>query len=161
ARLKLDYLKVEAVEGKLSLKEDIAMLEQISRLDGCYVIKTDLPKKVASSQTVHDRYKDLSKVEQAFRTSKTAILEMRPWFVWTEESTRGHAFVVMLAYLIANHLQKAWQALDLTVEEALNQLSTLCSMHIRFSNGSSYHRIPTPRPASALLLAAAGISLPN
>jgi len=44
-----------------------------ARLDGCYVIKTDLPASAASTQTVHDRYKELSLVEQAFRTCKTAL----------------------------------------------------------------------------------------
>ena len=44
-------------------------------LDGCYVIKTDLPASAASKQEVHDRYKDLTQVEQAFRTCKTTHLE--------------------------------------------------------------------------------------
>src|ERR1039458_6919966 len=33
-------------------------LEEASRLDGCYVIKTDLPASAASQQVVHDRYKE-------------------------------------------------------------------------------------------------------
>src|ERR1035441_8362823 len=37
----------------------------------------DLPETVASKQVVHDRYKDLTEVEMAFRTSKTVHLEMR------------------------------------------------------------------------------------
>src|ERR1017187_9524804 len=47
----------------------------------CYVIKTDLPETVASKQVVHVRYKDLTEVEMAFRTSKTVHLEMRPVYV--------------------------------------------------------------------------------
>ena len=161
--LKLSHLRVEIVEleRKLELKKDDKILTEASRLDGCYVIKTDLPKELASSEIVHSRYKDLAKVEQAFRTSKTALLEMRPWFVWTEESTRGHAFVVMLAYIIARHLHNCWSSLDTTVQEGLSQLSTLCSMELKLINGSSAHFIPTPRPASSLLLEAASILLPK
>ena len=40
-------------------------------LDGCYVIKSDLPADAITAAQIHDRYKDLSKVEQAFRTMKT------------------------------------------------------------------------------------------
>jgi hypothetical protein len=40
-------------------------------------------------------------------------------FVRTEESTRGHVLVVMLAYLIVRYLRRAWAALDLTVEEGV------------------------------------------
>ena len=32
-----------------------------------YALKTDLPKEVASKETIHERYKGLSEVEWAFR----------------------------------------------------------------------------------------------
>jgi hypothetical protein len=32
-------------------------------LDGCYVIKSDLPKESITDNQIHDRYKDLSKVD--------------------------------------------------------------------------------------------------
>jgi hypothetical protein len=71
------------------------------------VLKTDLPETAASKQVVHNRYKDLTEVEIAFRTSKTAHLELRPINVRTEEHTRGHVLVVMLAYLIRRAAQRA------------------------------------------------------
>jgi transposase len=77
-------------------------------------------------QTVHSRYKDLAQVEWAFRTSKTAELEMRPINVRKESKTQGHVFVVMPAYMIVQELSKLWVSVDLKVEEALNELSTLC-----------------------------------
>jgi DDE family transposase len=49
-RLKLSYLKVEATDRKLELRESASLLAEQTRLDGCYVIKTDLPKEVASTQ---------------------------------------------------------------------------------------------------------------
>ena len=160
-RLKLaSWLKVEVNARMLQLKKDQDALAEEARLDGCYVIKSDLPKEV-DKQIIHDRYKDLAQVEQAFRTCKTAMLEMRPWYVWTEKSTRGHALVVMLAYLITHHLQQAWSNFDLTVEGALEQLSTLCSMKMVIKDGGSCHRIPTPRQTSAKLLKAANIRLPK
>lgn len=154
------WLKVDVIGRKLLLKEDKEALLAQSMLDGCYVIKTDLPKDI-EGQIVHDRYKDLIKVEEAFRTCKTAMLEMRPWYVWTEKSTRGHALVVMLAYLITHKLKQAWAGLNLTVEEGLKELSMLCSMQMIVKKGGSCHKIPTPGQISSELLKAADVHLPQ
>ncbi len=124
------------------------------------MIKTDLPESAASKQVIHDRYKDLAEVEQAFRTCKTAHLETRPIYVRTAEHTRGHVLVVMLAYLIRRDLSQAWTSLDITVEEGLNQLQMLCSTEISLDGGSCL-RIPTPSPASLPLLKALHIHLPK
>ena len=154
------WLRVEAKSGRLGLREDEAALAQEAMLDGCYVIKSDLPKEV-TKQVIHDRYKDLAQVEQAFRSCKTGMLEMRPWHVQTEESTRGHALVVMLAYLITHYLQQAWADFDLTVKEGLNQLSMICSTEIVIRGQERCHRIPTPGDTAVKLLDAANIRLPK
>ena len=161
-RLKLDgWLKVVAADRELRLEEDSEALAEASRLDGCYVVKSDLPKQHADAQTVHDRYKDLALVEQAFRTSKTVHLEMRPWYVHIERNTRGHALVVMLAYLIARYLRQAWADLDLTVQEGLDQLTTLCATQILVKGEVRCNQIPMPRDLSQKLLRAADIHLPE
>ena len=160
--LKVDgWLKVAAAARQLQLEEDSQTLAEHARLDGCYVIKSDLPQPLANAQTLHDRYKDLTQVEQAFRTSKTAHLEMRPWYVRIEKSTRGHALVVMLAYLIIRHLQQAWSKLNITVGEGLKQLATLCSIQVVVKGKTSCHQIPSPREQSAELLKAADVHMPK
>ncbi len=113
---------------------DEEALAEISLLDGCYVIKTDLPAEVVDKETIHDRYKDLVLVESAFRTIKMTHLEVRPVYVRTEASTRGHVLVVMLAYLIVRELRKVWADLDLTVEEGLSQLVGLSSIKMRMGS---------------------------
>jgi len=155
------WLKVQATGRELGLEDDGEALAEESRLDGCYVVKSDLPKPYADAQTLHDRYKDLALVEQAFRTSKTVHLEMRPWHVRNESSTRGHALVVMLAYLIVRHLRQAWAELDVTVEEGLAQLTTLCATQILVKGEVRCNQIPTPRDLSQKLLRAADIHLPR
>ena len=82
-------------------------------------------------------------------------LEMRPIYVRTEEHTRGHVLVVMLAHLIRRELSKAWAGLNVTVEEGLAQLTTLCSMEVKVEGGASCLRISTPRDVSTALLKAA------
>lgn len=160
-QLKIDkWLRVISQERTLKLQVDDEALEEVSCLDGCYVIKTDLPKDVADKQIIHNRYKDLAEVERAFRTFKTDFLEVRPVYVQTEKSTRGHVLVVMLSYIIVRRLRRAWEKFDLTVEEGLKQLSTLCSMEMKVKNQASCLKIPRPREKSRQLLKALDIRMP-
>ena len=125
------------------------------------MLKTDLPRTVADTEVVHERDKDLALVEQAFRTCKTAHLEVRPVYVRTAASTRGHAVVVMFAYAIIRELHRAWGHLDLTVEEGISHLATLCAMDMRVQGHEPFCRIPTPRESSQRLLEAVGAHLPD
>ena len=60
-----------------------------AKLDGCYALKTDLTPGQASKEIVHERYKDLAFVEQAFRSCKTVHLELRPVYLRLEARTRA------------------------------------------------------------------------
>ncbi|MCP5002774.1 MAG: hypothetical protein GY941_02305 [Planctomycetes bacterium] len=144
----------------MKLEINDAQRDNASFLDGCYVIKTDLPKEAVEKTVVHDRYKDLAEVERAFRTCKTELLEVRPIFVRKQKTTQGHVFVVMLAYMIARKLRQAWAAFDLTVEEGLKQLSTLCSMEVKVQEQGSCLKIPRPRENSRKLLKALDVHMP-
>ncbi len=155
------WLNVEAQDRQLSLEQDDAVLKEESLLDGCYVINKDLSKEVADKQLIHDRYKDLAEVEKVFRDCKTVILEVRPVFVRSEKSTRGHVLVVMLAYMIIRKLREAWASLDMTVQEGLKELSTLCSMEIKVKDQGSCLKIPRPRKKSLELLKALDIRMPT
>ena len=108
----IDAIGHRVVQGgeifTVAARIDEAVKKEAAELDGCYVIKTDLSVKVATAETIHDRYKDLARVERAFRIFKSGHLEVRPTFVRTEASTRGHVFVVMLAYLLERELDKYW-----------------------------------------------------
>ena len=162
AQLKIaPWLEVRAQDRRVQVAANSPAREEAARLDGCYVIKTDLAESVASKQVVHDRYKDLAQVEQAFRTCKTVHLETRPIHVRTAEHTRAHVLVVMLAYLIRRELSRAWAHLDITVEEGLHQLQTLCSMEMQIDGGGSCLRIPQPSAACGALLKTADLHLPE
>ena len=145
----------------LSLVIDQLALKEAAKLDGCYVLKTDLSRQTLSKETVHDRYKDLSQVEWAFRTCKTGELEMRPIHVRLESRTRGHAFVVMLAYRIVQELASRWVDLDMTVEEGLKKLSTLCATDITFDEKTYCRSIPKPHPSLQSLLNSACVNFPE
>jgi transposase len=145
---------------KLELLIDVTVLEKQKRLDGCYVLKTDVPKETSVKEEIHEQYKDLSLVESAFRTCKTVSLELRPIYVRLSTSTRGHVFVVMLSYMILQELNKLWNGLEMTVEEGLKHLSLLTEQKIVFSNGLEMSAIPSPSEQNEKLLKAAGIKLP-
>jgi hypothetical protein len=156
-----DWVELTVVERAmtLTLKEDAQ--QEAATLDGGSVLKTDLPPAQAPKELVHDRYKDLASVERAFRSCKTAHLEMRPIFLRREARTRAHALVVMLAYQIIRYLASCWSAFDITVAEGLHALTTLCLVEGAPKNAPSYHCIPTPRDAIARLLHSADITLPK
>lgn len=156
-----DWVELTVEERSITLAINEDAQTEAAKLDGCYVLKTDLTPQQANKEIVHDRYKDLASVEQAFRTCKTAHLEVRPIFLRREARTRAHAFVVMLAYQIIQYLTACWSPLDITVEEGLHALTTLCLVEVSSKNAPSYHCIPTPRDAIARLLHRADITLPK
>ena len=151
------WMSVHSHERTLTLSQDAEALEEESKLDGCYVLRTDLSVEQASKETVHARYKSLGEVEQAFRRSKTVELEMRPVHVRKESSTRGHLLVVMLAYLLMQELGKRWAQLDLTVKEGLARLNTYCAVEI----AGVVKVMLQPRADVQALISAAGVTLPT
>jgi hypothetical protein len=160
-QLKIDaWVKVVSEERTLELMIDELMEREAAQLDGCYVIKTDLPAEIATAETIHDRYKDLAYVERAFRTFKSGHLEVRPTYVRTEESTRGHVFVVMLAYLLERELDKYWQGLDVTVAEGIDELGSLRGIVLTIGE-TSCQKVPAPEGLSKQLLDTANIKLPE
>ncbi len=158
-----NWLSLKVESRQLYLVEDPAALAEVARLDGCYVIHTDLPRRAASAQTVHDRYQDLARVEQDFRTLKSGHLEFRPWFVTTEANTRAHALTAMLALKVRRHLERAWSALDLTVEEGLREMERLNVMElVATRDGKVVTRLlPRPSARQEQLLAALDLKLPE
>jgi hypothetical protein len=156
-----DWVELTLAERAITLTVNTRAQQEAAKLDGCYVLKTDLTPQQAHKEIVHERYRDLASVAQAFRSCKTAHLEVRPIFLRREARTRAHAFVVMLAYQIIQYLTACWSSLDLTVQEGLHALATLCLVEVSPHNAPSYHCIPTPRDTIARLLHSADIRLPK
>lgn len=160
-KLKINtWVSVNTQGRNLSLVNKDTELEQEEKLDGCYVIKTDLSVETASKQTVHDRYKSLAEVEWAFRTMKTTLLHIRGIFVRKANRTRAHVFTIMLAYLIAYQLRRLWQKIEFTVEEGVDELSSLCATEVLIGD-VSIQTVPAPRELSELLLKEANVTLPD
>ncbi|MCD4785308.1 MAG: IS1634 family transposase [Candidatus Eremiobacteraeota bacterium] len=161
-KLKIDkYIAIFANESTrtLSLRVDGEKMRDGAKLDGCYVIKTDLPNEAADAKTIHKRYKDLALVEKSFRTMK-GMLEVRPIFVRKANRTRAHFFVAMLAYKIERYLRKSWKDLDMTVGEGIRMLSTITGIVLTIGN-QRIVRVPDPNSLCLQLLSKINAVLPE
>jgi len=74
-------------------------------LDGIYVVRTNLAKRVLNDVATVGAYKSLAKVERAFRSLKTLDIHLRPIFHWTAPRVRAHVMLCMLAYHVEHHMR--------------------------------------------------------
>ncbi len=80
-------------------------------LDGIYVVRTSLRKSRMTASDAVRSYKNLSRVERAFRTFKSVDLKVRPIRHWDEDRVRAHIFLCMLAYYVEWHMVEALRPL--------------------------------------------------
>ena len=71
------------------------------------MIRTSVPPEHLDASEAVQAYKDLSRVERAFRSLKTIDLDIRPIRHWTAPRVRAHVFLCMLAYHVEWHLRDA------------------------------------------------------
>jgi len=97
---------LEIGEDSFSYRHDEEKIAAEAALDGLYVIRTSVAQDVFDSESTVRAYKDLSKVERAFRSLKTVDLKVRPIFHWLEDRVRAHVFLCMLAYYVEWHMRR-------------------------------------------------------
>lgn len=157
---KLDYVSVITNEDErnFALCIDSDKLAQLEQLDGCYCLKTDILD--VDKEIIHDRYKDLAKVENAFRTMKQEHLEIRPIYVRKKSSTDAHVFITMLAYMITQELEKLWHGCGYTVQQAVSLINSITYQEVLITGHKTQLRIPKPTAEIEDLLAKADVVLP-
>jgi transposase len=101
------HFVVEIADGYLSWQRRIDQIEHEARLDGIYVIRTSVPAEHLDAAETVQAYKDLSRIERAFRSLKTVDLEIRPIRHWMAQRVRAHVFLCMLAYHVEWFLREA------------------------------------------------------
>ena len=82
-------------------------IEAEGKLDGFYVIRTNLDKATLATSDVVRVYKSLSQAERAFRSIKTVDLEIRPIHHRLSDRVRAHVLLCMLAYYLEWHMRQA------------------------------------------------------
>ncbi len=100
------HFQVQIEEDSFSYQRKQANIEKEESLDGIYVIRTNVPADVFSSEQAVRNYKSLSGVERAFRSLKTVDLHVRPIHHRQPDRVRAHIFLCMLAYHVEWHMRK-------------------------------------------------------
>jgi DDE family transposase len=101
------HFALEIRDGYLAWQRRSDRIAEEARLDGIYVIRTSMPAEHLDTAETVQAYKDLSRVERAFRCMKSDDLEIRPIRHWTAPRVRAHVFLCMLAYHVEWHLRQA------------------------------------------------------
>ena len=97
----------EISEDSFTFRRDLEKIAAEEELDGLYLVRSNVePELFDADQTVR-AYKDLAKVERAFRSMKTVDLKVRPIYHRRADRVRAHVLLCMLAYYVEWHLRRA------------------------------------------------------
>ena len=100
------HFQIHIEEDSFSYQRKQTNIEKEESLDGIYVIRTNVPADVFSSEQAVRNYKSLSGVERAFRSLKTVDLHVRPIHHREPDRVRAHIFLCTLAYYVEWHMRQ-------------------------------------------------------
>jgi transposase len=100
------HFQLQIADDSFSYQRKQANIDKEESLDGIYVIRTNVPAEVLSSEQAVRNYKSLSGVERAFRSLKTVDLHVRPIHHRQPDRVRAHILLCMLAYYVEWHMRK-------------------------------------------------------
>ncbi len=104
------HLEVKITDAGFSYERKTEQIAAEAALDGIYVLRTSVAETELEAAEVVRSYKQLARVERAFRTLK-GPLEVRPIHHRLEDRVRAHLLVCMLAYYLEWHLRETWAEL--------------------------------------------------
>lgn len=99
------HFEVVITEASFSFHRKTEAIAAEAALDGIYVVRTNLPKKLLGDAATVGAYKSLAQVERAFRSLKTVDIHLRPIFHWTAPRVRAHVLLCMLTYHVEHHMR--------------------------------------------------------
>ena len=100
------HFTLSITDDTFSFTRNTDAIEAEARLDGFYVIRTNLDKTTLAASDVVRVYKSLSQAERAFRSIKTVDLEIRPIHHRLADRVRAHVLLCMLAYYLEWHMRQ-------------------------------------------------------
>jgi transposase len=107
-----------------------------------------------SKQNMVEEYFDKDLVEKAFRMLK-GVAHLRPIRHWLYKRVVGHIFICFLAYLLLSLLRVHLKPLQISPEEALEELETMYKIYLRDSSGNlRISRVVTLSKKQVLILKA-------
>ena len=94
-------------DTSFSYRRDQASIDEEAKLDGLYVLRTNVAQERLDTAGVVLAYKSLAQVERAFRHFKLSDLEVRPIYHYAERRVRAHLLLCMLAYSVQRTMERA------------------------------------------------------
>jgi len=151
------YRRFLATTGQNGFVIDRAKAEEDARFDGIFVLRTNTDIAPLDAMLC---YKQLTMVEQAFRTTKS-LFETRPIFHKLDETIRGHVSCSFLALVLKKALEDRIADLGKpgSWPEILADLDSLTETEVG-QDGKRFMLRSAPRPAASLALRAVGVALP-
>lgn len=148
------YLKVE---GESHFAIDEAKIEEESRYDGTWVLRTNTELPTAE---VALQFKKLWMVEQWFRNCKS-LLETRPIFHHGDATIRGHVFCSFLALVLRYELQSRLAAKGRIFEwaDVVRDLERVQQVEVEHQE-QRYHLRSQLAGSAARVFQAAGVATP-
>ncbi len=93
-------------DDAFTFRRNDAQIADEEQLDGLYIVRTNVDANQFDAVETVRAYKDLSKVERAFRCFKSVDLKVRPIHHRREDRVRAHVLLCMLAYYVEWHMRR-------------------------------------------------------
>ena len=101
------HFVTDITDGHFTYRRDEETIAAEQQLDGIYIVRSNVePERLDATQTVR-AYKDVAKVERAFRSFKSVDLKVRPLHHRRADRGRAHVLLCMLAYYVEWHMRRA------------------------------------------------------
>ena len=160
------YRRFLATHGDDRFVIDRAKTEEDVKFDGVFVLRTNADLSPLEAMLC---YKQLWRVERAFRTSK-GLFATRPIFHKLDETIRGHVSCSFLALVLKKELEDRIANLGKPTADGdateggswpdiVADLNSLTETEVE-QDGKRFLLRSTPRPAASLALRATGVALP-
>ncbi len=147
-------------QGKDKYVLDQEKIDRSEKYDGFFCIATN--NTDLSVAHILDAYKQLYKIEHAFRSFKS-FLETRPMFHWTEKRILGHLALCYISFALLNHLQL--KLLNQGTPQSENQIRrNLIKMQMSLitQNDNEYYLLSRPGDGERQIMKALSIkTLPD
>jgi hypothetical protein len=101
------HFTLEIGDAAFSFARNEEAIAAEAKLDGFYVLRTNLQKAEFPAEDVVRAYKGLAHAERAFRSIKSVDLEVRPIHHRLPDRVRAHVLLCMLAYYLEWHMRQA------------------------------------------------------
>ena len=118
----LKHCDLSIEENRLRWAFNNESIQAECKLDGIYIVRSKgLDAQEMDKDALVHTYKNLSNVEQAFRSIKAEDLKVRPIYHYSTTRVRAHVFMCMLAYYVQWHMKQKLKPILFADEELDSQ----------------------------------------